>query len=68
MAKQPAITEITIVRGTKVKGRVLRVGQVVPVANLEKGEVALLLNLGKARPTVEADKKRPAKDDDKDKK
>lgn len=51
------ITELTILRSTKIGGRVLSVGAVVPVDLLKEADVKLLLNLGKARPTVAADKK-----------
>jgi len=49
-------TEITLLRSTKVSGRVLAEGSVVPVDLLKEADVKLLLNLGKARPTVAADK------------
>lgn len=51
------ITEITILRNTKVGGRVLAEGAVVPVEVLKEADIKLLLNLGKARPAVASDKK-----------
>lgn len=54
MAKK--FSEITIVRSTKIGRRVVQEGQVLPVAELKEAEVNLLINLGKARPTVDADK------------
>lgn len=54
------ITELTILRSTKIGGRLLAEGTVVPVDLLKEADVKLLLNLGKARPTVAADKKAKA--------
>jgi len=54
------ITELTILRSTKIGSRLLAVGTVVSVDLLKEADVKLLLNLGKARPTVAADKKTKA--------